>query len=245
MNYLLILLPSLLFQGLVLLFRLSLNAGLVTGKLFLWASWPVWLLALLGSCIWNAVVVPARAHAGWLSWGPDPKTEAANKALERAAEIASQAAETHSSQHEAFLAAIQALSEERTHLAGHLEQLGVLASRDSAWASALASFGPVLICVAVLVLGCGAIWLVTRSGQSDSQLAAVLVDEVCGTGVGLAGPRGQGSPQTHLGTAILPGASRAIDIYSGSKDIYSLPSPYPDQELDPQTPETQEGELPF
>jgi hypothetical protein len=41
--------------------------------------------------------------------------------------------------------------------------------------------------VAVLALGCMAIWLVTRSSDQDARLASVLVDEIAGTGPGVFG----------------------------------------------------------
>jgi hypothetical protein len=204
-----------------------------------WTARKSWPLALL-----LAVAMP-QARAGWFTRGPDPKTEAANRALERAAQIAAEAASTQAQEHGRLLHAVEALSNERTHLAKHLEHLGTLASRDSAYAAALQAAAPLLVAVAVLALGCAAIWLVTRSGSQDAELAAVLVDEVCATGIGLVGPHGRGHPQEHPGSAHLPEAKRAIDIYSGSNDIYSLSHPAAARDPDQESPETQEGELPF
>jgi hypothetical protein len=181
-----------------------------------WAAGKAWPLTLL------LVLFTNHANAGWFTRGPDPKTEAASSQI---------------NPHGKFLEAIEALSNERTRLAAHLEHLGTLASRDSAWAAAIQAAAPLLVAVAVLALGSAAIWLVSRSDQVDSQLAAMLVDEVCGAGIGLAGP-------THT-SPNLQGTSRSIDIYSGSKDIYSLPSPHTDADQPSPEPETQEGELPF
>jgi hypothetical protein len=125
------------------------------------------------------------ANAGWFSRGPDPKVEAANRALERAAEIAAEAATIQAEQHHQILDAVTALSNERTHMAEQLSVLGQLAAKDSAWAAALGSLGPSLVALAVLALGCAAIWMVTRSGDRDSDLAAMLVEEVCGGSGGL------------------------------------------------------------
>jgi len=95
-----------------------------------------------------------------------------------------------------------------------------------------------------------ALWMVTRTSEQDAQLASVLVDEIAGTGagVGLLGHRNPHAPKSPG----LPraGHPRAIDLYPGSKAIYS-PAPEPDQEHDLNqpdpnpTPESQEGELPF
>ncbi len=54
---------------------------------------------------------------------------------------------------------ITALSSERTQLAGHLQHIGELATRDSQWAAALTAFSPVLVAVAVLSVGALALWL--------------------------------------------------------------------------------------
>jgi|GEM_PF-6975936 len=54
-----------------------------------WAAKKSWPLAL----VLLALTAP-QARAGWFTRGPDPKTEAANRALERAAQIAAEAAST-------------------------------------------------------------------------------------------------------------------------------------------------------
>jgi hypothetical protein len=143
-----------------------------------WAAKKSWPLALV-----LLALAASPASAGWFTRGPDPKTEAANRALERAAQIAAEAASTQAQEHGRLLHAVEALSNERTHLAKHLEHLGTLASRDSAYAAAIQAAAPLLVAVAVLALGGAAIWLVTRSGSQDAELAAVLVDEITGAGI--------------------------------------------------------------
>lgn len=152
-------------------------------KAALWLFSPVWLITAIAGAISGCLATPAKA--GWFSWGPDPKIEAANQALQRAAQIATEAAQTQASQQGQLLAAVEALSNERTQLAGHLQTLGEMAARDSAWAAALQAAGPVLIAVAVLALGCAATWMLTRAADHDADLATVLVEEIAGTGIGM------------------------------------------------------------
>ena len=152
-------------------------------KAALWLFSPVWLMAAITGAISSCLAAPAEA--GWFSWGPDPKIEAANQTLQRAAQIATEAAQTQASQQGQLLAAVEALSNERTQLAGHLQTLGEMVARDSAWAAALQAAGPVLIAVAVLAIGCAAIWMLTRAADRDAVLATVLVEEIAGTGTGV------------------------------------------------------------
>ncbi len=169
-----------------------------------WLGWlvPLAFLWLLRPSLWVLVVslvlaslTSGPAHAGWL-WSnhPDPKTEAANQALERAARIATEAARTQSGQQAQYLQAVEALAHERTRLAGHLQAVGELANRDSAWAAALHAAGPVLISAGALGVAALAIWLATRAGSHDAELASVLADELAGTRqfvLGVHKPRGQ------------------------------------------------------
>jgi len=152
-------------------------------KVFLWLTSPAWLLAAIVGAVLG--LFGGSADAGWFSWGPDPKIEAANRALQRAAQIATEAANIQAQQHGQILEAVTALSNERTNLAQQLTHLGQLAATNSAWAAALHTAGPVLIAVAVLALGCAACWMVTRASDHDSHLASVLVEEITGTGTGI------------------------------------------------------------
>jgi len=196
-----------------------------------WVRWPAWVMAAAVGAITALLTVPAQA--GWF-WGPDPKVEAANRALERAALIATDAARTQSGQQSQLLAAIEALSSERAQIAGQLGRLGEMAARDSAWAAALQAAGPVLVAVVVLALGCAAIWMVTRASDHDGQLATVLVTELYDHQPGaMALPPGEEPPMR-----------QRIDIYS-AKDIYSPPRPDSVPGLPPTNPQDEEGEPPF
>ena len=118
------------------------------------------------------------AFAGWFTRKPDPAIEAANRALEQAAQTANESARLQADQNIRIAEAISQLSSERTQLAGHLERWRDFSARDSAWAAALESFGPTIVVVLVLAVGGMALWLVTRSGPADAQLVNVLLDEV-------------------------------------------------------------------
>jgi len=152
-------------------------------KVFLWLTSPAWLLAAIVGAV--LALFGGSADAGWFNWGPDPKTEAANQTLQRAAQIATEAANIQAQQHGQILEAITTLSNERTNLAEQLTHLGQLAATNSAWAAALHTAGPVLIAAGVLALGCAAIWMTTRASDHDSHLASVLVEEIVGTGPGV------------------------------------------------------------
>ena len=178
------------------------------------------------------------ALAGWFTRGPDPKTEAANHALERAARIAAEAAAVQAQQHKSILEAVTALSNERTHLAAQLTHLGQLAARDTAWAAAVHTIGPVLVAVAVLAVGGVALWMVTRTSEQDAQLASVLVDEIAGTGTGLLL---HGPGQHRLDSDSLPmNASPPTLLASGP--AFRVAG---QEHAQHPAPETQEGELPF
>ncbi len=118
------------------------------------------------------------ADAGWFTRKPDPAIEAANRALEHAAQTANESARLQADQNIRIAEAISQLSSERTVLAGHVERWRDFIARDSAWAAALESFGPTVVVALVLAVGGLALWLVTRSGPADAQLVNVLLDEV-------------------------------------------------------------------
>ena len=118
------------------------------------------------------------ADAGWFTTKPDPSIEAANRALQQAAETANDSARLQADQNIRIAEAISQLSGERAQLAGHLERLRDFSTRDSAWAAALKSFGPTIVVALVLAVGGVALWLATRSGPADAQLVDVLLDEV-------------------------------------------------------------------
>jgi len=208
-----------LFGWTTWLFQFFFLAGWTLLKAVLWAMSPAWLWAAIIGVISGCLATPARA--GWF-WGPDPKIEAANRALEQAARIATDAARTQSSQQTQLLAAIEALSGERTEIAGELGRLGEMAARDSAWAAAVQAAGPVAVAVVVLALGCAAIWMITRGGNHDAQLATVLVDEITGAGSG-----------------ILPGGSRWESLTVAVRERQ------PSLGFEDPLPDTEPQEMPF
>ena len=156
----------------------------------LWLVWLLWWLVrlmfmsvtrlarifTLMICV-SAACSPGPVHAGWF-WGPDPKIEAANQALQNAAHIATEAAKTQSAQQAQLLHAIEQLSSERTHLANHLRNLGEVSQRESVWAAALNAFSPVLVTVSVLMVAVMALYVQAKASPGDSQAAAALVEEI-------------------------------------------------------------------
>jgi hypothetical protein len=128
--------------------------------------------------LWLTGLLADPASAGWFTRKPDPAIEAANRALEQAAQNANESARLQADQNIRIAEAISQLSSERTQLAGHLERWRDFSARDSAWAAALESFGPTIVVALVLAVGGMALWLVTRSGPADAQLVSVLLDEV-------------------------------------------------------------------
>ena len=144
-----------------------------------------WLVRLLWQKSWSTLVALVlaglfanQADAGWFTRKPDPAIEAANRALEQAAQTANESARLQADQNIRIAEAISQLSSERTQLTGHLERWRDFSARDSACAAALESFGPTIVVVLVLTVGGLALWLVTRSGPADAQLVNVLLDEV-------------------------------------------------------------------
>lgn len=147
----------------------------------------LWLWRFLWRRAFNVLAIlvlttmlTAQADAGWFTRKPDPAIEAANRALQQAAETANDSARLQADQNIRIAEAITQLSGERAQLAGHLERLRDFSTRDSAWAAALESFGPTIVVALVLAVGGVALWLATRSGPADAQLVDVLLDEVTG-----------------------------------------------------------------
>jgi hypothetical protein len=150
---------------------------------FLRLLWPVWLaLALIG--FMAATAQPAQA--GWFDWiwGSD------SAQLERAAEIAQEAARvtSASAQAHAQQSAAQAtqnsrvaellshLSEERQGLAGYLTTLAELGLQDSQWAAALSATGPVVVSTGILIVAALALWTVSKTGPNDQMELADALD---------------------------------------------------------------------
>jgi hypothetical protein len=72
------------------LLKVFLVSGWSFVKFIFWLTSPARLLAAIVGAVLS--LFGGSADAGWLGWGPDPKTEAANQALQRAAHIAADAA---------------------------------------------------------------------------------------------------------------------------------------------------------
>jgi hypothetical protein len=169
-------LTSLLIQSLLWIARQSLKLGWHVGKNVLRLP-PAILWSTLAAGL--AASTAGSAHAGWFSRQPDPVTQSANQTLERAASIANQAASQQADQNIRVAEAITSLSAERTQLSDLLSDFSKHTTRDSAWASALLTLGPVAIVVAILAVGCLALWLAMNEPPlPDADLmASVLMDE--------------------------------------------------------------------
>lgn len=190
------------------------------GMLALWLFWPACFLALaLGWFFASA----ESAQAGWFSWFSRDsdhtesiqRLEAANRALQSAAEVVNEASRSQADQNVEVLSAIQALSNERTELAGYLERISGLAIQDAQWAAALNLAAPVLLAVSVLLVAALALWLTHRSQPDDAAvLDVLLVEELAddastgsqgSIGIGPAGGTA-GDSQTHAARHV-PGIS--------------------------------------
>ena len=215
---------NVLVAALITLLQQSLHWALFLagrlGMLTLWLFWPIWILALaLGWFFASA----ESAQAGWFSWlwrdsdhaGSIERLEAANRALQSAAEVVNEASRSQADQNVEVLSAIQALSNERTELAGYLERISGLAIQDAQWAAALNLAAPVLLAVSVLLVAALALWLTHKSQPDDAAvLDVLLVEELAhdastgsqgSIGIGPAGGTA-GDSQTHAARHV-PGIS--------------------------------------
>jgi ABC-type multidrug transport system fused ATPase/permease subunit len=183
-------LAGMLVACLQLVLRWALTFPLVLvgklGMVLLWLFWPVWILALALGWLFTSA---ESAHAGWLTWpwGDQAHTtasiqrlEAANRALQSAAEVVNESSRFQADQNVQVLSAIRALSNERTELAGYLERVSQLLAQDSQWAAALNLAAPVLLAVSVLLVAAVALWLTHRSQPDDAAavLDVLLVEEL-------------------------------------------------------------------
>jgi hypothetical protein len=218
------------------------------------ALWRCAFGLLLAVLVGALVAVPAEA--GWFTRKPDPTVEAANRALQHAADTANETARIQADQNIRIAEAVTQLSSERLHLAGHLEHLGQLAAKDSAWATAVNSLGPVLVIVAVLAVGGMALWLVTRAGPADPQLVEVLVDEVAGASprwLSLEAESGHRRLRSGLNQPALLIAGKHEPDDGSDRDLeWQLDhepapdaDPFDDSDSENQDTRDQEGELPF
>lgn len=194
-------LTSILLRGLLWIARKTLKVCLYAGKQALKLP-PVDLKSVLNSVVVTSLVagMASPVHAGWFTRRPDPVTQAANQALERAASIANQAASQQADQNIRVAEAISSLSLERTQLADLVAEYSKHATQDSAWAAALLTLGPVAIVVAILAVGGLALWLALNDRPlPDSELASVLIDATAGISVGTSSVQGpRKTPHTSL-----------------------------------------------
>jgi hypothetical protein len=154
------------------------------GMLALRLFWPLWLLALALGWLFTSA---QSAQAGWFSWlwGDSGRAaqqaierlETANRALQSAAETVNESSRFQAEQNVEVLSAIQALSNERTELAGYLERISALAIQDSQWAAAMNLAAPVLLAVSVLLVAALALLLTHRSQPDDASVLDVLLVE--------------------------------------------------------------------
>ena len=204
------------------------------GMLALWLFWPACFLALALGWLFASA---ESAQAGWFSWFSRDsertaqqaahqaaqqaaqqtieRLEAANRALQSAAEVVNEASRSQADQNVEVLSAIQVLSNERTELAGSLERIAELAAQDSQWAAAMNLAAPALLAVSVLLVAALALWLTHRSQPDDAAvLDVLLVEELAhdastgsqgSIGIGPAGGTA-GDSQTHA-TRHVPGIS--------------------------------------
>jgi len=168
-------------------------AGLLS-RAFTCVLWLFWPMLFFGGVTGLLIATAQSAEAGWFSWlwGSDTRhLERSLDVAQEAARVASQAAEAQAQQAEAqaqqnarLAETLGQLSSERSNLADHLHALTELGLKDSQWAAALTAFGPVLVCVAVLLVAGMALWLVNRTGEGrQAELAAtvdLLVEEISG-----------------------------------------------------------------
>jgi ABC-type multidrug transport system fused ATPase/permease subunit len=167
----------------------KLGVGLVF-QIFVYALWLFWPFVMALGLL---VVSAQSAEAGWMSWLWGSNTRELERSLDvaqEAARVASQAAESQAqqavaqAQQNARLAeTLGQLSSERSNFADYLQALSELGLKDSQLAAALTAFGPVLVCVAVLLVAGLALWLANRpgEGQPNSDLAEtvdLLVEEL-------------------------------------------------------------------
>jgi hypothetical protein len=192
------------------------------GMLVLWLFWPLWLLALALGWLFASA---DSAQAGWFSWlwGDSERAsqqaiqrlETANRALQSAAETVNESSRFQAEQNVEVLSAIQALSNERTELAGYLERISALAIQDSQWAAAMNLAAPVLLAVSVLLVAALALWLTHRSQSDDAAavLDVLLVEELTHpAGEESRGPLGIGPAAGPRGSTPRRLAARVTDI---------------------------------
>ena len=162
----------------------------VLGSISSWIIWLLWPAVLLAGVFLGFSCRSANAGWGNWLWGEDATAEIGTRRLERAAELAREAARVTSqvSESQAMQAVAQAdqnsrvaevlsqLSMERQDLAGYLQAIGERTAQDSQIAAVLAGMGPLLVILAVLCVASLSLWLVLRAGDESPGNLASTVD---------------------------------------------------------------------
>ena len=161
----------------------------VLGSISSWIIWLLWPALLLAGVFLGLSCRSANAGWGNWLWGEDATAEIGTRRLERAAELAHEAARVTSqvSESQAMQAVAQAdqnsrvaevlsqLSMERQDLAGYLQAIGERTAQDSQIAAVLTGMGPMLVILAVLCVASLSLWLVLRAGdESPGDLASTV-----------------------------------------------------------------------
>lgn len=202
----------------------------------------VWLyVAILGLTLF----MPAQAHAGWFSWlwgsSDTRQIERSAELAQEAARVAAQAAEAQSHQAAAqaeqnsrVAEVLDQLSTERESLADQIATLAQLSLQDSKLAAVLDASGPVVICMAGLLVAALALWIVNRQSASDpGDLAGamnVLVEEAAVRASEAPRLYGRGSSSLRLGrsmpVALIGQASRDAEDERSTGDPDGEPMPF-------------------
>jgi len=162
----------------------------VLGSISSWIIWLLWPVLLLAGVFLGFSCHSANAGWGNWLWGEDATAEIGTRRLERAAELAHEAARVTSqaAESQAMQAVAQAdqnsrvaevlsqLSMERQDLAGYLQAIGERTAQDSQIAAVLAGMGPMLVILAVLCVASLSLWLVLRAGDESPVDLASTVD---------------------------------------------------------------------
>jgi hypothetical protein len=162
----------------------------VLGSISSWIIWLFWSALLLAGVFLGFSCRSANAGWGNWLWGEDATAEIGTRRLERAAELAHEAARFASqvSESQAMQAFAQAdqnsrvadvlsqLSMERQDLAGYLQAIGERTAQDSQIAAVLTGMGPTLVILAVLCVASLSLWLVLRAGDESPVDLASTVD---------------------------------------------------------------------
>lgn len=188
-----------------------------------------------------ALLAPHPAQAGWFSWlwgGSDTRQiERSAELAQEAARVAAQAAEAQSHQAAAqaeqnsrVAEVLDQLSSERQSLTEQIATLAHLSLQDSKLAAVLDASGPVLICMAGLIVAALALWIVNRQSTNDpADLVGamdVLVEEAAVRASEAPGLYGQGTSSLRLGRNQMPALIGHALRDAGDQDGDEDPMPF-------------------